>query len=59
VGWLVKGGGAQTREKIVAAAATRYVGIVSSNKMVESPGSPSSDWPSDWTLRFEHSVTPA
>jgi ribose 5-phosphate isomerase A len=35
-GWLVKGGGAaQTREKIVAAAADRFVVIVSSNKIVE------------------------
>jgi ribose 5-phosphate isomerase A len=35
-GWLVKGGGAaQTREKIVAAAAERFVVIVSSDKMVE------------------------
>jgi ribose 5-phosphate isomerase A len=35
-GWLVKGGGgAHTREKIVAAAADRFVVIVSSNKVVE------------------------
>jgi ribose 5-phosphate isomerase A len=35
-GWLIKGGGgAQTREKIVAAAADRFVVIVSSNKRVE------------------------
>ncbi len=35
-GWLVKGGGAaQTREKIVAAAADRFVVIVSSNKVVD------------------------
>jgi ribose 5-phosphate isomerase A len=35
-GWLVKGGGgAHTREKIVAAAADRFVVIVSSNKIVE------------------------
>jgi ribose 5-phosphate isomerase A len=35
-GWLVKGGGAAlTREKIVAAAAGRYVVIVSSDKLVE------------------------
>jgi ribose 5-phosphate isomerase A len=35
VGWLVKGGGgAQTREKIVAAAADRFVVIVSSDKPV-------------------------
>jgi len=34
--WLVKGGhGAQTREKIVAAAADRFVVIVSSDKLVE------------------------
>jgi ribose 5-phosphate isomerase A len=36
-GWLVKGGGAaHTREKAVAAAADRFVVIVSSNKMVET-----------------------
>jgi ribose 5-phosphate isomerase A len=35
-GWLVKGGGAaHTREKAVAAAATRFVVIVSSDKIVE------------------------
>jgi ribose 5-phosphate isomerase A len=35
-GWLVKGGGgAHTREKLVAAAASRFVVIVSSNKLVE------------------------
>jgi ribose 5-phosphate isomerase A len=35
-GWLVKGGGgAHTREKAVAAAAGRFVVIVSSNKLVE------------------------
>ncbi len=35
-GWLVKGGGgAHTRERIVAAAADRFVVIVSSNKPVE------------------------
>jgi len=34
-GWLVKGGGgAHTREKIVAAAADRFIVIVSSNKLV-------------------------
>jgi ribose 5-phosphate isomerase A len=39
--WLVKGGhGAQTREKIVAAAADRFVVIVSSDKLVESIGPP-------------------
>ncbi len=36
-GWLVKGGGgAHTREKAVAAAAVRFVVIVSSNKLVEA-----------------------
>src|SRR5262249_500124 len=35
-GWLVKGGGAaHTREKAVAAAADRFVVIVSSEKLVE------------------------
>jgi ribose 5-phosphate isomerase A len=35
-GWLVKGGGAaHTREKIVAAAAERFVVIVSSDKLVQ------------------------
>jgi ribose 5-phosphate isomerase A len=35
-GWLVKGGGAaHTREKAVAAAAERFIVIVSSNKLVE------------------------
>jgi ribose 5-phosphate isomerase A len=35
-GWLIKGGGgAHTREKIVAAAADRFVVIVSSNKVVD------------------------
>jgi ribose 5-phosphate isomerase A len=35
--WLVKGGhGAQTREKIVAAAADRFVVIVSSDKLVDA-----------------------
>ncbi|HEY1774812.1 MAG TPA: ribose 5-phosphate isomerase A [Solirubrobacteraceae bacterium] len=35
-GWLVKGGGgAHTREKVVAAAALRFVVIVSSDKAVE------------------------
>ncbi|HEX8099165.1 MAG TPA: ribose-5-phosphate isomerase RpiA [Actinomycetota bacterium] len=35
--WLVKGrGGAQTREKIVAAAADRFVVIVSQDKLVEA-----------------------
>ncbi len=36
-GWLVKGGGAaHTREKIVAAAAERFVVIASSNKAVDA-----------------------
>jgi ribose 5-phosphate isomerase A len=36
-GWLIKGGGgAQTREKIVAAAADRFVVIVSSDKLVDA-----------------------
>src|SRR5262245_11951395 len=40
-GWLVKGGGAAlTREKIVAAAAERFVVIVSSDKLVEAIGPP-------------------
>jgi ribose 5-phosphate isomerase A len=35
-GWLVKGGGgAHTREKVVAAAATRFVVIASSDKVVD------------------------
>jgi ribose 5-phosphate isomerase A len=35
-GWLVKGGGAaHTREKVVAAAADRFVVVVSSDKLVE------------------------
>jgi ribose 5-phosphate isomerase A len=35
-GWLIKGGGgAHTREKMVAAAANRFVVIVSSDKLVE------------------------
>ncbi len=39
--WLVKGGhGAQTREKIVAAAAQRFVAIVSSDKLVDRVGAP-------------------
>jgi ribose 5-phosphate isomerase A len=41
VGWLVKGGGAaHTREKIVAAAADRFVVIASSDKEVERIGPP-------------------
>jgi ribose 5-phosphate isomerase A len=39
--WLVKGGGAaHTREKIVAAAADRFVVIVSSDKLVDALGPP-------------------
>lgn len=39
--WLVKGGGgAHTREKVVAAAADRFVVIVSSDKLVDSLGPP-------------------
>jgi ribose 5-phosphate isomerase A len=40
-GWLVKGGGAaHTREKIVAAAAARFVVIASSDKLVEKLHAP-------------------
>jgi ribose 5-phosphate isomerase A len=40
-GWLVKGGGgAHTREKVVAAAADRFVVIASSNKLVKRLGPP-------------------
>jgi ribose 5-phosphate isomerase A len=40
-GWLVKGGGAaHTREKAVAAAADRFVVIVSSDKLVEELSPP-------------------
>jgi ribose 5-phosphate isomerase A len=40
-GWLVKGGGgAHTREKIVAAAADRFVVIVSSDKLVDALAPP-------------------
>ena len=40
-GWIVKGGGgAHTREKIVAAAAERFIVIVSSDKEVDEIGSP-------------------
>jgi ribose 5-phosphate isomerase A len=40
-GWLIKGGGgAQTRERIVAAAADRFVVIVSSDKPVEQLHAP-------------------
>jgi len=39
--WLVKGGGAaHTREKIVAAAATRFVVIASSDKLVDRLSAP-------------------
>ena len=41
-GWLVKGGGAaHTREKVVAAAAERFVVIASSDKVVEAISAPS------------------
>lgn len=40
-GWLVKGGGgAHLRERVVAAAAERFVVIVSTNKLVERIGPP-------------------
>jgi ribose 5-phosphate isomerase A len=40
-GWLVKGGGgAHTREKIVAAAADRFVVVASSDKVVDALSSP-------------------
>jgi ribose 5-phosphate isomerase A len=40
-GWLVKGGGrAHTREKAVAAAADRFIVIVSSDKIVDRLGPP-------------------
>ena len=40
-GWLVKGGGAaHTREKIVAAAAARFVVIASSDKLVDAVAAP-------------------
>jgi ribose 5-phosphate isomerase A len=40
-GWVVKGGGAaHTREKVVAAAAERFVVISSADKLVESIGPP-------------------
>jgi ribose 5-phosphate isomerase A len=40
-GWLVKGGGAaHTREKIVAAAADRFIVIASSDKTVDALSSP-------------------
>ena len=41
LGWLIKGGGgAQTRERIVAAAAERFVVIVSSDKPVDQLHAP-------------------
>jgi ribose 5-phosphate isomerase A len=40
-GWLVKGGGgAHTREKIVAAASTRWIVIVSANKLTDALSAP-------------------
>ena len=40
-GWLVKGGGgAHTREKVVAAAADRFVVVASSDKVVDTLGPP-------------------
>jgi ribose 5-phosphate isomerase A len=40
-GWIVKGGGAaHTREKVVAAAAERFVVIASSDKLVDAIGAP-------------------
>jgi ribose 5-phosphate isomerase A len=40
-GWLVKGGGgAHTREKVVASAAERFVVVASSNKLVAALASP-------------------
>lgn len=40
-GWLIKGGGgAHTREKIVAAATERYVVIISANKLVDALRAP-------------------
>jgi ribose 5-phosphate isomerase A len=40
-GWLIKGGGgAHTREKVVAAAADRFVVIASSDKVVDKLGPP-------------------
>jgi ribose 5-phosphate isomerase A len=53
-GWVVKGGGgAHTREKIVAAAAERFVVIVSSDKLVERVQPPV---PLE-LLRFGHAAT--
>ena len=40
-GWVVKGGGAaHTREKVVAAAAERFVVVASSDKLVDAVGPP-------------------
>jgi ribose 5-phosphate isomerase A len=40
-GWVIKGGGgAHTREKVVAAASTRFVVIASSDKVVDAIGPP-------------------
>ena len=39
-GWLIKGGGAHTREKIVAAAADRFVVIASGDKVVDALAPP-------------------
>src|SRR6187455_2853426 len=40
-GWIVKGGGgAHTREKVVAAASARFVVIASSDKVVDALGPP-------------------
>ena len=40
-GWVIKGGGgAHTREKVVAAASARFVVIASSDKVVEALGAP-------------------
>lgn len=39
-GWLVKGGAAHTREKIVAAAAARFVVIADASKLVRSVRAP-------------------
>ncbi len=40
-GWVIKGGGgAHTREKVVAAASARFVVIASSDKVVEALGPP-------------------
>ena len=40
-GWVIKGGGgAHTREKVVAAASARFVVIASSDKVVDALGPP-------------------